>query len=99
MLISAKELATLPDYMIERIVDAVRRDMRHEEERAATDKEWADVHKQYARQDRDLLQALNPKTIRRREPPRENLGSIQPKALVPAVILPVEVVFSLRKVA
>lgn len=83
MLISAAELATLPEYLLERIVNALRRDMREEEQKAYSDKEWAAFHRMQARQDKDLLELLNPKQINRERVFLEPAGNMPPRPLQP----------------
>lgn len=61
MLAAAQTLSLLHPFELERIVDAIRRDMRHEEERVHSDPQWAEVHAAQARADKALLEILNPK--------------------------------------
>lgn len=54
----------LMGYEVGYLLEALRRDARAEEERALADPEWATVHRFNARQDRHLLELLNPKAPR-----------------------------------
>lgn len=45
----------------EYLLEALRRDMRAESERAGTDPEWSGYHAENARHDLRLLETLNPK--------------------------------------
>ena len=48
-------------YEQQRVIEAIRRDMRNEERLVASDPNWADFHKKNVRNDISLLEALNPK--------------------------------------
>jgi hypothetical protein len=60
-----QEIAMLLDnlmiYERQCLIDALRRDMRAEEQLVHTDPYWAQWHEQNARRSRDLLEQLNPK--------------------------------------
>ena len=65
MLIKPQDLGHLIlPYEIERIVDAVRRDMQRQLTLARINVGWEDFHAMQARQDLAILELLNPKTIR-----------------------------------
>lgn len=57
----AIQIRDLLPHEVDYLIEAVRRDMRHELERAGTDHEWAEVHRMNARHDVTLLEVLNPK--------------------------------------
>lgn len=56
-----KQFESLFLHQKEAMLAALRRDMRSELERAATDPEWADYHRLNARGIQSILQVLNPK--------------------------------------
>lgn len=51
---------TLCEYEKDALVQALRRDMRHEEQLANSNDPWAEVHSYNARKDKDLLELLEP---------------------------------------
>jgi hypothetical protein len=61
-----KEMKDLPNYLFERLLDTLRRDMRHQEfevARNAGDEQAVIYHQINMRFSRELLQCLNPKQI------------------------------------
>lgn len=96
MLAAPSQLSLLHSFELERIVDAIRRDMRHEEERVHTDPQWADVHAAQARHDKALLEILNPKFgqaeyAARKRAEAEAKAEAEAEASAPVQVLPAPV--------
>lgn len=49
------------DYERRDMIEAVRRDMHAEEERASTDPQWREWHMENVRKDKRILDVVNPK--------------------------------------
>lgn len=58
---AAQQAHLIQGYTLELILEALRRDMRHQEELSHTDSPYAHIAGFQARKDKDLLEMLNPK--------------------------------------
>lgn len=54
----------LMNYELQALLEALRRDLRSEQEKVATDFAWSDVHARNVRIVKRLLEAINPKQAR-----------------------------------